>query len=72
VKISTLNGARFLGRDKEIGTLEAGKRADVLVIDGDPLKDITAIEKMPLVFKNGVGYDTAKIFAAMKETVGLH
>ena len=72
VRISTLNGATYLGRDKEIGTLEVGKRADVLVIDGDPSKDVAAIEKMPLVFKNGVGYDTAKIFAAMKETVGLH
>jgi enamidase len=72
IRISTLNGAKFLGRNKDIGTLEVGKRADVVVIDGDPLKDITAIEKMPLVFKNGIGYDTAKIFAAMKETVGLH
>ena len=72
VKISTLNGATFMGRDKEIGTLAIGKRADVVVIDGDPAKDITAIEKMPLVFKNGVGYDTSKMFAAMKETVGLH
>jgi enamidase len=72
IRISTLNGAKFLGRNMDIGTLEVGKRADVVVIDGDPLKDITAIEKMPLVFKNGIGYDTAKIFTAMKETVGLH
>ena len=72
IRISTLNGAKFLGRDRDIGTLEVGKRADVVVIDGDPLQGITAIEKMPLVFKNGIGYDTAKIFAAMKETVGLH
>jgi len=42
------------------------------VIDGDPSKDLAAMERMPLVFKGGVGYDTAKIFAAMKETVGLH
>jgi enamidase len=72
IRISTLNGAIYLGRDKEIGTLEPGKRADVVVIDGDPTKDVTAIERMPLVFKGGVGYDTAKILAAMKETVALH
>ncbi len=72
IRISTLNGATYLGRDKDIGTLEVGKRADVVVIDGDPSRDVAAIEKMPLVFKGGVGYDTAKIFAAMKETVGLH
>ena len=72
ISISTLNGAKYLGRDKEVGTLEVGKRADIVVIDGDPVKDVAALEEMPLVFKNGVGYDTAKIFAAMKETVGLH
>ncbi|HEY2345090.1 MAG TPA: amidohydrolase family protein [Xanthomonadaceae bacterium] len=72
VKISTLNGATYLGRDKDIGSLAVGKRADVVVVDGDPTKDITAVERVPLVFKNGVGYDSAKIFAAMKETVGLH
>jgi len=72
IRISTLNGAKYLGRDRLIGTLEHGKRADLVVIDGDPTRDVAAIEKMPLVFKNGVGYDTAKIFAAMKETVGLH
>ena len=72
VMIATRNGATYLGRDQQIGTLEVGKRADIVVVDGDPAKDIAAIEKMPLVFKNGVGYDSAKIFAAMKETVGLH
>jgi imidazolonepropionase-like amidohydrolase len=72
IRISTLNGAKYLERDKDVGTLGVGKRADIVVIDGDPSKDITAIEKMPLVFKDGVGYDTARIFAAMKETVGLH
>lgn len=44
----------------------------MLGIDGDPSKDITAIGEVPLVFKDGVGYDTARVFAAMKETVGLH
>ena len=72
IRIATLNGATYLGRDRNIGTLAVGKRADIVVIDGDPLKDPTAIENMPLVFKNGIGYDTAKIFAAMKGTVGLH
>jgi imidazolonepropionase-like amidohydrolase len=72
IKIATLNGAKFLGRDKDVGTLEKGKRADLLVIDGDPLTNTAAIEHMPLVFKNGVGYRTEAIFAAMKNTVGLH
>jgi enamidase len=72
VKVSTLNGAKYLGREKDIGSLEVGKRADLVVIDGDPSKDVTALEKIPLVFKSGVGYDSAKILTAMKETVGLH
>lgn len=72
IKVSTLNGAAFLGREKDVGTLAIGKRADVVVIDGDPTRETAAIERMPLVFKNGVGYKTDAIFAAMKETVGLN
>lgn len=72
VKVATSNGAHYLGRDQDVGTLAVGKRADIVVIDGDPLKDTTAIEHMPLVFKNGVGYDTQAVFTAMHDTVGLH
>ncbi|HET6555595.1 MAG TPA: amidohydrolase family protein [Dyella sp.] len=72
VKVATANGAKYLGRDKDVGTLAVGKRADIVVIDGDPVHDASAIERMPLVFKQGVGYDTQKIFAATQGTVGLH
>lgn len=72
IKIATLNGARYLGRDKDVGSLETGKRADIAVVDGDPMKDTAVIEAMPLVFKNGVGYDTGRIFDAMKGQVGLY
>jgi enamidase len=72
LKIATLNGAKYLGRDKDVGTLSVGKRADLTVIEGDPSKDIKAIEHMPLVFKNGIGYDTQKIFDTMRGSVGLH
>ena len=58
VKISTLNGAVFEGLDKDRGTIEVGKRADLILIDGDPLKDPRAIEHMPWVFTNGTGYRT--------------
>jgi enamidase len=72
LKIATYNGARYLGRDQDVGTLAVGKRADLTVIEGDPSKDTHAIEHMPWVFKNGVGYDTQKIFDSMRGTVGLH
>jgi enamidase len=72
LRIATLNGARYLGRDRDVGSLEVGKRADIAVIDGDPMADPRAIERMPLVFKNGVGYRTDAIFAAMKGLAGLY
>ena len=71
VQIMSLNAARFEG-DKDIGSLAVGKRADIVVIDGDPMKDITAVEHMPLVFKNGVGYDTAAIFKSMQGQIGMN
>jgi enamidase len=71
LKIATLNGARFLGRDAEVGSLETGKRADIAVIEGNPMKNATALEAMPFVFKKGIGYDSNKIFDAMKGQAGL-
>ena len=72
VKISTLNGAIFEGLDKDRGTVEVGKRADLILIDGDPLKDPHAIEHMSLVFKNGKGYRTDVIIDQMQGLVGLN
>ena len=71
IHIYTENGARFLGEDDHIGTLAPGKQADVVVIDGDPSTKISDIEKTELVFKNGVGYDSAKLIASVHGSVGL-
>lgn len=57
LKIATLNGSIALGFDKTIGTIEPGKSADLLIIDGDPSKNISDIRKVLSVFKNGVGYN---------------
>jgi len=72
IKISTLNGATYLGREKEIGTIEAGKQADLILINGDPERDIQQVRRMEIVFKNGVGFDSAKLFESMKGKVGLN
>ncbi|MCK9684992.1 amidohydrolase family protein [Scleromatobacter humisilvae] len=72
IRIATLNGSRYLERDREAGLLEVGKRADVVVIDGHVAADVTAIERMPLVFKAGIGIDPARIFAAFEGKVGLY
>src|SRR5262249_20206817 len=66
LKIPTLNGRRYLGRAATVGPLTVGKRADLVVIDGDPMRDATALERMPLVFKNGVGYKPDIIFDAFR------
>jgi enamidase len=72
LKIATLNGARYLGRDRDVGSLESGKRADIAVVEGDPVRNPAALDTMPLVFKKGVGYRTDAIFGAVKGTSGLY
>ena len=72
VKICSLNAAEFLGRDKEIGTIEIGKKADLVLINGDLLKDIKVVRNTEIVFKNGVGFDSKKLFESVKGKVGLY
>jgi imidazolonepropionase-like amidohydrolase len=52
----TMNGAKLLGWDKNLGSLTPGKWADIVAVSGDPLKDIHAMEKVVFVMKNGVVY----------------
>ena len=56
IQAGTLNGAKLLGWDKNLGSLTAGKWADIVAVSGDPLKDIHAMEKPVFVMKNGVIY----------------
>lgn len=70
IRIATLNGARFLGRDDRIGTIAAGKQADVVVIRGDLAEKMTDIGDVELVFRRGVGYDSAKLIASVRGLVG--
>jgi imidazolonepropionase-like amidohydrolase len=72
IHIATQNGAKFLGMDDRIGSLATGKQADLVVIDGNPAEHITDIEKVELVFKNGVGYDPAKLLDSVRGQVGFH
>ena len=72
VKICSLNAAEYLGRDKEIGTIAIGKRADFVLMNGDPEQDIKNVRNTELVFKNGIGYDSKKIFESAKGKVGMY
>ena len=54
LKAATVNGARWLGKDDEFGTIEPGKRAHMVLVDGNPLEDIKEIRNVVLVVKDGV------------------
>jgi imidazolonepropionase-like amidohydrolase len=71
IRIATLNGALYLNRADKIGTLEPGKQADMVLIKGNPAKDIADIEKVETVFKEGIGYDSAKLIEAVRGNVGI-
>lgn len=70
IKIATFNGAIYLGKQDRIGTIAAGKQADLLVIKGDPASHISDIENVEIVFKNGVGYDSQKLIDSVKGRYG--
>jgi hypothetical protein len=70
IKIATMNGAVYLGRDKEIGSISAGKNADIVVIKGDPSKNISDVENVEIVFKDGIGYDSQKLLDSVRGRYG--
>jgi imidazolonepropionase-like amidohydrolase len=72
IKIATLNGATYMGKEKQIGSLAAGKNADLIVIKGDPSKQISDIENVEIVFKDGVGYDSQKLLDSVKGRYGQY
>lgn len=70
IRIATANGAQFLGDLDRIGTIAPGKQADLVVIKGDPSKKIEDIENVETVFKDGIGYDSAKLIESVRGVVG--
>src|ERR1039458_8327029 len=72
IRIATYNGAKYLGETDRIGSIAAGKQADLVVIDGNPAARIADIRKVTLVFKDGAGYDPAKLLDSVKGAAGLH
>jgi hypothetical protein len=69
IEIATLNGANYLGRADSIGSIAIGKNADLVVVKGDPSKQITDIENTEIVFKDGIGYDSEKL---LKSALGRY
>ena len=71
IQIMTLNGARILGEEHRVGSIAAGKLADLMIVRGDPLRTPADIYNVVTVFKDGIGYDSAKLRAAARGKVGV-
>lgn len=65
LRIATLGAARVMGMERDFGTVEAGKTADLLLIDGDPLARISDVRRIDLVIRGGRVYDHAALVQAM-------
>jgi imidazolonepropionase-like amidohydrolase len=72
IHIATESGVDVLGESGQIGTIAKGKRADLVVVTDDPSKNISNIRNVDLVFRDGVGYDSRKLFAAVRGLVGVN
>src|SRR5262245_3307135 len=72
IKITSFNGAQFMGEAERIGSIAVGKQADLVVVKGNPAKDINDIENVEFVFKDGVGYDPDKLVESARGRVGLN
>jgi imidazolonepropionase-like amidohydrolase len=72
IKIATLNGATYLGKEDQVGSIAAGKNADLVIIKGDPSTTISDIEKVEIVFKDGVGYDSQRLIDSAKGRYGQY
>lgn len=70
IKVATLNGATYLGRQDHIGSIAVGKNADLVVIKGDPATHVEDVEKVEIVFKDGVGYDSQKLLDSVRGRYG--
>jgi len=71
IQIASLNGAKYLEQEASIGSIAPLKVADLVIINGDISKDISQIRNIETVFKNGIGYDSQKLFKAAEGLVGI-
>jgi imidazolonepropionase-like amidohydrolase len=72
IRIATLNGAIYMGKQDQIGSIASGKNADLVVIKGDPSRQISDVENIEIVFKDGIGYDSQKLLDSVKGRYGQY
>lgn len=65
LQMATIGAARVMGREKELGSIEVGKLADLVLVDGNPASDISDVRKTSLVVKDGAVYRPAEIYGAV-------
>jgi imidazolonepropionase-like amidohydrolase len=70
IKIATLNGATYLGQQERIGSVAVGKEADLMIVKGDPAKNITDVENVEIVLKDGIAYDSNKLLDSVRGRYG--
>jgi len=70
LRMATSGGAAFLGVADDVGSVEVGKRADLMVVKGDPWKDIADLQQVELVLKDGRAMSPAKLRASARGSVG--
>ncbi len=71
IQVASANGARVLGVIDETGTVTAGKQADLVLVRGDLTRNLGNIRNVVFVFKDGVGYDSAKLLESVRGMVGI-
>jgi imidazolonepropionase-like amidohydrolase len=71
VQVMTLNGAKVLGLDQRLGSIAAGKQADLVVYSGDPTRRPADIRTVVTVYRKGIGFDSAKLTASVRGSVGI-
>jgi imidazolonepropionase-like amidohydrolase len=70
IRIATSEGARFLGIADRVGTVAAGKQADLILVDGMPDADLGQLRKIDLVFRDGIAYDPKKLVESVRGKIG--
>jgi imidazolonepropionase-like amidohydrolase len=70
IQVGTWNGAVYMGKQDQIGSVAVGKNADLVVVKGNPAVRIADVENVEIVFKDGVGYDSAKLLESVKGRYG--
>jgi imidazolonepropionase-like amidohydrolase len=71
IRVMSLNGARILGNDADLGSVEAGKIADLVVIRGDPIARPEEIRGVVTVFKDGIAFDAVRLIRSVDGVVGV-